>query len=59
MSAMWPLSPFHFEGIRWERPWFLTVTYAALAAVFLILWLGPRKAEPSPRQIANGGDNTT
>lgn len=39
IKFLWPLSSFHFGTIRWETPWFLAVTYAALAAVFLMLWI--------------------
>ena len=49
IKFLWPLSSFHFDGIRWETPWFLALTYVALAAVFLMLWMGTRKATPSPR----------
>jgi len=48
IKFLWPLSPLHFDGIRWETPWFLTVTYAALAAVFLTLRFGAGTAELSP-----------
>ena len=50
IKFLWPLSSFHFDGIRWETPWFLALTYVALAAVFLMLWMGTRKATPSPRR---------
>jgi len=50
IKFLWPLSSEHFDSIRWETPWFLAVTYVALAAVFLMLWIGARKATPSPRR---------
>lgn len=39
IKFLWPLSSVHLAGIRWETPWFLAMTYLALAAVFLILWI--------------------
>lgn len=35
---LWPLSEFRIDGIAWWTPWFWIATYAALAAVYLILW---------------------
>ena len=44
---LWPLSSVHFDGIRRETPWFLALTYIALAAVFLMLWvLAGRPPQP-------------
>jgi hypothetical protein len=40
---LWPLSPLHFDGIRWEAPWLLAANYAALASVWLLLWIRPRR----------------
>lgn len=48
IKFLWPLSSVHFDGIRWETPWFLALTYVALAAVFLMLCVRARKATPSP-----------
>jgi hypothetical protein len=48
IKLLWPLSPVHFDGIRWETPWFLALTYLVLAAVFLVLWISPGNAIPSP-----------
>ena len=47
IKFLWPFSAVHFDGIRWETPWFLATTYITLAAVFLMLWMRPTKAIPS------------
>jgi len=49
IQFLWPICPVHFDGIRWETPWFLALTYVALAAVFLVLWIRARKTTTSPR----------
>lgn len=41
---LWPLSPVHRNGIRWETPWLLAVNYAALASVYLWMWAFSRRA---------------
>ncbi len=35
---LWPLSGYRVDGIAWWTPWFWIATYAALAAVYLLLW---------------------
>jgi hypothetical protein len=50
IKFLWPLSSVHFDGIRWEKPWFLALTYIALAVIFLMLSIWARKATPSPRR---------
>ena len=39
VQFLWPLSAIHLDGVRWEEPWFLAMNYAALAAVYLLLWV--------------------
>ncbi|MEI9972577.1 MAG: hypothetical protein WDO73_11275 [Ignavibacteriota bacterium] len=41
-----PLSSVHMDGIRWETPWLLEANYAALASVYLVLWLRHRLRGP-------------
>ena len=48
IKFLWPLSSVHMEGIRWETPWLLAVNYAAIASVYLWLWL--RRRESGPRE---------
>jgi len=38
IQYLWPLSSVHVDGIRWETGWFLAATYAAVAAIFFLLW---------------------
>jgi hypothetical protein len=35
VKFLWPVSPVHIDGIRWETPWFLAANFTALAAVYL------------------------
>jgi hypothetical protein len=35
---LWPLSDFRIDGIAWWTPWFWISTYAALAAVYFLMW---------------------
>ncbi len=35
---LWPLSDFRIDGIAWWTRWFWIATYAALAAVYFVLW---------------------
>jgi len=44
---LWPLSSYGFNGIRWERPWFLAANYAALIAVLAWIWLQSKKRAPT------------
>jgi hypothetical protein len=42
MSAvkfLWLVSSVHFDGMRWETLWFLAVNFAALAVVYVLLWI--------------------
>ena len=52
IKFLWPLSSVHLGGVRWETPWFLALTYLALAAAFLMLWIRRNrcvtKSEPRP-----------
>lgn len=41
---LWPLSDYRFRGVGWWEPWFMAVNYAALAMVFLVMWLRGRRA---------------
>jgi hypothetical protein len=36
---LWPLSSVRLQGIRWETHWLLAANYAALASLYLMLWL--------------------
>jgi hypothetical protein len=38
IQFLWPVSSIHFDGKRWETPWFLALNYAALASVYLWMW---------------------
>jgi hypothetical protein len=42
IQFLWPVSASHVDGIRWEAPWLLGATYAALLAVWLLLWRSAR-----------------
>ncbi len=46
---LWPFSTFRLDGIEWWTPWFWISTYAALAAVYFVLW---RRGWLSPRRPA-------
>jgi hypothetical protein len=35
---LWPISDFRVSGIPWWTTWFWCATYAALAAVYFVLW---------------------
>jgi membrane-bound metal-dependent hydrolase YbcI (DUF457 family) len=37
IQVLWPISSVHWNGARWENPWFLAANYAALASVYLLL----------------------
>jgi hypothetical protein len=52
IKFLWPLSAVHVYGIRWETPWFLALTYAALAAVSLMLWIKNRYTPQAQRHDA-------
>ena len=39
IKILWPVSSVHVDGKRWETPWFLAANYAALASVYLWIWL--------------------
>ncbi len=39
VKFLWPLSPVHMNGLRWETPWFLAVNYALLGSIYLSLWI--------------------
>ena len=39
IKFLWPVSSIHVDGKRWETPWFLAANYAALASLYLWLWL--------------------
>ena len=39
VKFLWPVSPVHIDGIRWETPWILAANFTALAAVYLLLWI--------------------
>ncbi len=55
---LWPISGFRVDGVAWWTPWFWITTYAALAAVYLVLWwrgwLSPRRpaADQGVREAA-------
>lgn len=51
IQFLWPVSAVHFDGIRWETPWLLGGTYAALLGVWLLLWRSAR----SPRHRKGSG----
>lgn len=38
INFLWPAWSLHLDGIRWETPWVLAVTYAGAAMVYLFLW---------------------
>ena len=56
IQFLWPLSPVHFDGIRWETPWLLAATYLALAAFFLTLWISRNRAH-EPAVLAGEADS--
>ncbi len=35
---LWPVSDFRIDGMAWWTPWFWVATYAALAAVYAVIW---------------------
>jgi hypothetical protein len=35
---LWPISDVRIDGIAWWTPWFWIATYAALAAVYILIW---------------------
>ncbi len=39
IQFLWPLSSIHLDGIRWETTWLLAANYAALASVYVLLWI--------------------
>jgi membrane-bound metal-dependent hydrolase YbcI (DUF457 family) len=39
VKFLWPVSSVHLDGMRWETPWFVAANFAALAAVYLLLWI--------------------
>ncbi|HEY1467749.1 MAG TPA: hypothetical protein VGF61_01810 [Candidatus Acidoferrum sp.] len=39
VKFLWPVSSVHFDGIRWETPSFLAANFAALASVYLLVWI--------------------
>lgn len=41
---LWPVSPYRIAGISWRSWWFMGLSYAALALVFLLLWRTSRPA---------------
>lgn len=45
---LWPISDYRVDGIAWWTPWLWTATYAALVAVFFLLWK-TRSANHDPR----------
>jgi len=51
---LWPLSDYSIAGVSWRDPGVLALTYAALAVVFLVLWLDRRRAprESVPQEFA-------
>lgn len=49
---LWPLSSYGFDGIHWESPWFLTMNYGLLIAVFLWMWVRTRKAGTPASTVA-------
>lgn len=49
---LWPIFGFRINGLSWADPWFMVINYAALIAVYLILYLPwPRKAKRQGVQI--------
>lgn len=48
IQVLWPLSPVHLDGARWETPWLMAVNYAVLASVFLLIWITRRRAARPP-----------
>ncbi len=39
VKVLWPVSSIHLNGTRWESPWFLAANYAAIASVYLFMWI--------------------
>ncbi len=35
---LWPVSEFRIDGIAWWTPWLWAATYAALVAVYVLMW---------------------
>jgi hypothetical protein len=40
---LWPVSTYRFVGISWRQWWFMSLNYAVLALVFLLLWMARRR----------------
>lgn len=45
VNFLWPVSPVHVDGKRWEQPWFLAANYAALVSFYVWLWLQRRQSK--------------
>jgi hypothetical protein len=43
VKFLWPVSSVHFDGMRWETPWFLAVNFAALAVETRRVQLKPKE----------------
>lgn len=41
-SILRPVSPYGFNGIRWESDWFLALNYGVFTLVFACLWMRAR-----------------
>ena len=44
---LWPVSDYRVDGVAWWTPWLWVTTYAALGAVFLLLWKTRSTGKPS------------
>ncbi|MEO8593820.1 MAG: hypothetical protein ABI759_10905 [Candidatus Solibacter sp.] len=45
---LWPMSDFRIDGLAWWTPWFWVATYAALVAVYVVMW---RKGWMTPTKV--------
>jgi len=50
VKFLWPISPVHIDGKRWETTWFLTANYTILALLYLWLWIRRTRREQSSQR---------
>ncbi len=55
IQFLWPVSLAHFDGIRWETPWLLAMTYAVLMATFILLWRTRDRPDPIKHRAHSAG----
>ena len=52
--VLYPLTLRGFDGIAWNRPWFVVLNYACLAAAFSWLWIDQRRNRPAQSEPQSG-----